>query len=334
MKILLVQHRQVGDVLMCTPALRALRRAFPRADITFLVEPFSLPAVRWNPRVNRFIVPPRRLGFRDFLSLHVRVRRERYDVVIDFFKNPKSAWLTWFSGAERRISFTGRYRNFAYNILVDMGDRRKDYAAVQKLRLLRPLGITEEKDCLPEFFVPPEDERWAEETLERLGVSPRDLLVAVSPVSRRPARRWPPAYYARLCDHLVSRWNAKVLLTWGPGEKDTVAAVAAAMHHAPLVDYPMPSLTQLAALFGKCSLFIGNDTGPRHMAVAVGVPTLGLFGPTPPSCWTPPDNPMFVSLRADPTREGLGQPVYKMENLPPDRVIRAADEIVSSLPGG
>ena len=190
MNILFIQHRQIGDVLMCTPAVRVLRRHCPDADITFCVEPFSFEVLKHNPYIDNCIVPSRKPGIRDWCSLHWCVRRRRFDAVIDFFKNPKSALLTRISGADIRVSLKGKYRNYAYTETVDMGSRY-DYAAVQKLRLLRPLGIDEEEDCMPDFFITDREREWAGSAWRAMGFSGTEFVTAVSPVSRKAYRVWP-----------------------------------------------------------------------------------------------------------------------------------------------
>ncbi|MFC1479439.1 glycosyltransferase family 9 protein [Planctomycetota bacterium] len=330
MNILLIQHRQIGDVLMCTPAVRALRKKYPDAEITFLVEPFSLNAVKYNPHINHFIVVPRKLSPWKYISLHWNVWRGKYDTVIDFFKNPKSAWLTWVSRAATRISLQGRHRNFAYTETVDMGSR-DDYAAIQKLRLLKPLGIEEEKDCVPEFYISDTEREWAAELWGKIGFSDSDLVIAVSPVSRKEYRVWPSEYYAELCDHLADVHKAKILLTWGPGEEDFIKPIVKHMKSNPVTDYPMPSLTELYAILEKCSLFVGNNNGPRHMAVAAGIPTLGLFSKLSPSSWTPPDNPLHTVIQPLPETDETGKEVLVSKNLLPGAAIETVDRIIKEV---
>ncbi|MFH1707808.1 MAG: glycosyltransferase family 9 protein [Planctomycetota bacterium] len=334
MKILLIQHRQIGDVLMCTPAVRALRRHLPEANITFVVESFSHSALKYNPHINAFIIPPKDIGPGAFMALHWKAWRSRYDVVIDFFRNPKSAWLTWCTRAPRRISFTGRYRKFAYTTAVDAGDPETTYAAVRKLRLLGPLGITEEKDCLPEFFISDVERQWCDRVWDDLKLTPADLVIAISPVSRKQYRVWPAVHYARLCDHLVKAHGAKVILTWGPGEEGFIKPITSTMQARPITGYPMPGLTELQALLGRCDLVIANNNGPRHMAIAAGTPTLGLFSKLSPAHWTPPGNPLHLVIQPDPVRDARGNVELKAENLPVERAIAAADKMIADLKRG
>ncbi|MFC1582883.1 glycosyltransferase family 9 protein [Planctomycetota bacterium] len=331
MKILLIQHRQIGDVLMCTPAIRALRKHLPEADITFAVEPFSYNALKYNPHINHFIIPPKKLGPGKFIALHWKAWRAKYDAVVDFFRGPKATWLTWFTRSPKRISFTGRHRRFGYNIEIEGGDKQVTYAAIQKLRLLKPLGIEEEKDCVPEFFITEEERAWADKLWQDLGIGPDELTVTISPVSRKQYRVWPPEYYSRLCDHLIREHKAKVILTWGPGEENFIQPIVKGMQEEPITDYPMPTLLQLQAVLEKTSLLIGNNNGPRHMCIAAGTPSLGLFSKLPPAHWTPPDHPLHTVIQPDPAKDENGNEVLLARNLPPEKAIAAADEKIAGL---
>src|SRR5262245_44274092 len=130
MKILLVRLRLIGDVVFTTPLLRGLKRRFPEAQLTYLVEPSAAPVLERNPHISELIVVPRPRGLsrlRDDYSLATRLRRQRFDVAIDLHGGPRSAWLTWTSGAPRRIGYTIRGRSWMYTDVVarapDLGAR-------------------------------------------------------------------------------------------------------------------------------------------------------------------------------------------------------------------
>lgn len=297
-RILLIQLRRIGDVLMTTPAVRALREALPAAHIAYLTEAPSNAVLRCSPRINAVKLRPARQGLWGHLRLMRELRRERYDVVIDFFSNPRSAQLAWATGAPRRIGFGFAGRRWAYTDPVETEQGRR-YAAAHKAALLAPLGIAV-PSLLPEVFLGPEHRAYAERLVEELGVREGDLLVALCPVSRQPYKVWPARHFARIADVLIERYGAKVLLFWGPGEEHFANAVRAGMAHAALPDYPVPDLLQMAALLERCHLYVGNDNGPRHFAIAVGTPTVAVFGRPFPENWTPPGEPSHVAVAHDP----------------------------------
>lgn len=302
MKLLLIQHAAIGDVLMCTPAVRALRRSFPEAEISFLVEEKAADALRHNPHIDRLLVLNTRLPRANRMRFLLGVFTHRYDVVIDFQRNPRSAVATLVSGAGQRISFEGKHRGYAYNVRVP-APHVSMYAAAAKLTLLQPLNVPPTDDCLPEMHITAGDREVADGVWARLGFGQDDFVVALSPVSRRSYRAWPIEEYASLCDHILSRHDAKILFTWGPGEFHFVEGILERMDHKPSVDYSISSIKHLRALFEKCSLFVGNDNGPRHIAIAAGIPTVGIFGHLLSSHWTPPGYAKHVAVQ--PARPGI-----------------------------
>jgi ADP-heptose:LPS heptosyltransferase len=288
-RILLTQLRRIGDVLMTTPAVRQVRRAFPGAHIAFLTEPPSDQIYRHNPHVNEVLTLPARGGLGARLKALAALRKRRFDLVVDFFSNPSSAQLSWLTGAPMRIGFGFRGRRWAYTHAVAPPEGMT-YAAADKIALLAPLGIAAQHGAalLPEVFLAPEHERFAEATLAGLGVQAGDLLVALCPASRQPYKVWPAKHFARLADILIERYQARVLMISGPGEERFVDAVRLEMVHLALPSIPPPGLLEMAALLRRCHLFAGNDGGPRHFAIAVGTPTVAVFGRPFPESWTPP----------------------------------------------
>ncbi len=296
--VLLVQLRRIGDVLMTTPAVRALRSAWPEAHLSYLTEPPSHQVFQNSPRVDAVRLYPRNAGLWEHLRLMRDLRRERFDVVIDFFSNPRSAQLAWATGAPRRIGFDFPGRRWAYTDRISPAQGRR-FAAEHKAALLGPLGIAS-GDLVPEIFLGAEQRDYAGRQIAGLGVREGELLVALCPVSRQPYKVWPAKHFARVADVLIERYGAKVLLFWGPGEESFIHAVRAGMAHAALPDYPVPDLLQMAALLERCHLYVGNDNGPRHFAIAVGTPTVAVFGRPFPENWTPPGQPLHRAVAFDP----------------------------------
>jgi ADP-heptose:LPS heptosyltransferase len=297
-RVLLIQLRRIGDVLMTTPAVRALREAWPAAHLTYLTEPPAHLVFQNSPRVDAVRLHSRRSGLWDHLRLMRDLHRERFDVTVDFFSNPRSAQLAWATGAPRRIGFDFPGRRWAYTERIGTAQGRR-YAAEHKAALLEPLGI-KVGSPLPEVFLGAAERDYAARQIAGLGVREGELLVAVCPVSRQPYKVWPAQHFARIADVLIERYGAKVLLFWGPGEEPFVNAVRAEMTCHALPDYPVPDLLQMAALLERCHLYVGNDNGPRHFAIAVGTPTVAVFGKPFPENWTPPGQPLHQAVAYDP----------------------------------
>jgi ADP-heptose:LPS heptosyltransferase len=296
-RILLIQLRRIGDVLMTTPAAAALRKALPRAHLALLVEAPSHELYRHNPDVDEVILWPRP-GVAAQLACLWRLRGRRFDVAVDFLGNSRSALIARLCGAPRRIGYDKRGRRAAYTEALPIPEHLH-YAAAHKLMLAEALGA-QSADLHPRIYLGQAERDYASWQLAQLGVEPDELLVALSPVSRRPYKVWPAERFARLADALIERYRASVLFVWGPGEAHFVEAVRSRMRLRALPDYPLPRLPELAALLERCHLYVGNDNGPRHLAVAVGTPTMAVFGKPLPENWTLPNDPRHRFAAYDP----------------------------------
>ena len=288
-KILLIQLRRIGDVLMCTPALRALRANFPKSYIAFLTEKESSDLLTLNPYLDEVIVLERE-KYRDPLySLKKiwQIRKKRFDLVIDFLGNPRSAYISFLSGAKRRVGYDLPLRRFFYNVIIE-SDGKPNYAAAHKLDALKALRI-ESLDLKLDFSVPDEAKLFAERFFQGNGVDQNSLIISISPTSRRHFRRWYLERFARLADWLISQFKASVILVWGPGERGVVERVKNLMKEKPLICWETENLFQLGGILNKCDLHIGNDNGTKHIAVAMGKPTITIYGPQDPISWTYPD---------------------------------------------
>ena len=285
--ILVIQLRQVGDVLLTTPALKVLRGHYPHSRISFLTETGPSALLRGNPHLDALITRKRSNTLLEDARLVWELRKARYDLVIDFFCNPRSAWMSFLTGAPQRIAPYHSGRTWWYTQTPEI-ESGKGYAAEDNLALLRAVGISGELKP-PVLAVSEEAKRYIEEFFRKehfLGQQAGPV-ITIDPTSRRQAKRWIPERYVELADRLVEHYQATVIFIWGPGEQEMVTS---------LVDqgqYPhtlacSTDLVQLAALIQKSDLHIGNCSAPRHIAVAVGTPSLTIMGPTAAANWTYP----------------------------------------------
>lgn len=283
MRVLVVQTRRLGDVLMVTPLLRALHRLGPRVEVDVLVEARSAAALAGNPHTGRLVDASSHR-----LATILRVRRRRYDAVIDAMGKNSSALLTLASGARKRIGFDRSGIRWCYTHRVE-DPPALQYSALQKLSLAAPLGIDDADGTIDL----PGTERDAIEAatwwsgLADTGTRPP---IAFAPVSRRADKRWPPERFAWVCDGLVERTGRRLLPLFGPGEAPQVEAVIAAARVREAFVYPVVPLpfAALPAALSRCAGHVGNDNAIRHVAVGLGLPTLAVFGRPRPVNWTPP----------------------------------------------
>jgi lipopolysaccharide heptosyltransferase II len=280
MKILIIQLRRIGDIIVTTPVIGALREAFPDAVIDFLSEPMGEPVLRGQPGLNEAIL------FRKekFFSLLAEIRRRRYDCVLDFLNTPRSAQIVLASGAGVRVGFDVPFWGLVYNRRVRPASQPK-YIVEQKFDLLRALGLNP-RPALPGIRLAEEDFVGAKGWWEKNELSRFRNIVGLAPAHRRAIRQWPEEKWAGLIPLLLSDEGRAMLLFGGPGEESLMERLA-----APFPDraFPVPTgpLRQAASVMSRCRAVVSNCSGSMHLAVASGVPTVTIYGPTMPEVWNP-----------------------------------------------
>jgi ADP-heptose:LPS heptosyltransferase len=275
-RLLLIQLVGMGDVLLCTPSIRAARAAFPHARIDFLTDALGADALGGNPHLDEVLVYRR--GLRHEWRILREIRGRRYDAVADFHSVPRTSRVVLASAAPQRIGVRGRGpRNLAYTELLPKV-RDSVYIPRQKLRVLAPLGVDTgaSVDCSLEIVIGSPEREFARQFWKRYGLDGADPVVAISPVAHVPLKQWGAERWAAVGDALVTA-GARVLITSGPGEREQAAAVAERMKAPAIWDYGRTTIRELAALYRHCVLWVGNDGGPKHVAVAAGTPTLTVF---------------------------------------------------------
>ena len=312
MRVLLIRLRLIGDVVLSTPVTRALRRAFPDATLTYLVESDAAAVVAGNPYLDRVLVAGRTRGVRrivDDLSLAWRLRRERFDVVIDMHGGPRSSWLTLATGAPQRIGYDMPGRQWMYTRTVPRArELRPRHSVLNQWDLLE--GIEGWTTAPPDpvldavtMTVEPEAERRIAGRLAAAGVDRQHELIVIHVSASNPFRRWPEAAFAEVVAGLVSASpQRRVILSSGPSDRlaadRIVSAARARLDEAAagrVVDFGEFDLAELRVLVGRSRLFIGGDTGPLHVAATTATPIVAIYGPTLPARSTPWRDPAIPS---------------------------------------
>lgn len=290
-RILVIKLRATGDVVLATPVIENLKRRFPRARLSFLTEEASADVLRWNPLLDELIVLPLRRwasqgirgSWREQVRFYHNLRRRRFDLAIDLFGNPRSAVLTWLTGAPDRVGFAFRVRRRAYTTVVTPPGRPQ-HEVLFHLEALEALHIPVPTDR-PRVDLPGTAEGKAERWLREHAPDAR-AVIGLNPGGGWSIKRWPPEFFGRLADALIDEYGVDVLVLRGPGEEELVARVTGAMRNRPLV-LPETTLAELGAFLRRCGLLVSNDSAPMHMAAALDVPTVGIFGPTDPRAQGP-----------------------------------------------
>ena len=272
----MIKLRAIGDVLLSSPVVQNLREYFPDAIIDFLTEKYVADVMVGNPWLSEVLTFDRRRD--SSIGIIRRVRQKHYDLVIDLFSNPRSAIITGLSGARARVGFPFRWRKYAYNIIIPPNNGNIHNVEFN-LEVLRKLDIPVTY-LSPYFPLSEHSKVFAQEWIVGQHLEGRPI-IGLNPGGGWTTKKWGLDHYARLGDLISERHNAAILLLWGPGEEQDALYVHQRMKaQSSLI--PRTTLGQLGAIIGRCERIVSNDSGPMHIAAALRVPTLGIFGPTNP----------------------------------------------------
>jgi lipopolysaccharide heptosyltransferase III len=326
-RILVIRLRRLGDVLRLTPLLRAIRNRHPDCQLDVAVGPTCETVLAHNPHIDQLIVV--RPGLRAWLALAARWRRLRYDVVIDLQSSPRSAFLVLPSHAPLRVGWRKRWvRDQVYTHLVAGWDAPL-YFPRKLLRAAAMIGIADDADVRLELPLSSTDRARAAALLEPAGLVSECSPIALSVVAQDRGRQWPAERFAALADRMQA-CGARLVLTHGDCEFDQVRAVVQQMRREPaLWNYGATTLGELAAIYSRCALWIGNDGGPKHVATAVGCPTVTIVrrSDAPVVCDATDAHQVAVSPEA-----GTNAP-DSVAAVNVERVYTAARGLLEHLPG-
>lgn len=291
MNVVIVKLSSLGDVVHSLPVAATLRAHWPRARLTWLVERAEARVLAGHPALDRVVAVDtrawRRLRTpRALARVLGELRRalttlQPADVALDLQGLLKSGILTALTRAPLRIGFAARDTREPLSALgtnLRVARPSRVHVVDQYLALVRPLGA---REAVHEFWLPrdPSAEALVDEWLGAVGVKPADRLVVLCPGAGGPAKRWPPSRFGALAQWLAGQVGARVVVAWGPGEQRLADTVVAAAEGQALVA-PPTDLFALIALLRRASLVVAGDTGPLHLAAALGRPCVGIYGPT------------------------------------------------------
>jgi lipopolysaccharide heptosyltransferase II len=307
-RILLIRPDHLGDVLLTTPAVRALRATLPRAEIHALIGPWSANVIGNYDEVDQVLTlpfpgfsreAPDDLGspYRLVWRASRQLRRIGYDSAIVF--RPDHWWgalLAFLSGIPERIG---------YNLpdtapfLTQRVPFRHEHAVMQNMRLAqRWTGATNARDALYSFPIEPMDRGYIDGYLQEWDIAPDSSLICIHPGTGTWVKHWEEARWATIADTLKEEFGLPVVFTGSDGELQMVRRIAGQMRHRPCIMAGETKIGQLAALYARALVVLGPDSGPLHLATAVDAPTVTLFGPADPhefGPWGSPDRHIILA---------------------------------------
>jgi predicted lipopolysaccharide heptosyltransferase III len=292
-KILVLRYRSIGDIILTGPALEALARTYPEARIDMVVDDVFADLLHGNPYINYVLLHQRgRRGLTKFqyfmmnLRFIRKIRKQRYDLVVDLHSGPRSSMLTMLSGARYRLGYRFRFRNkLAYNIPAAIGAPGLHTTDVL-LQTLMPLDISmpEQKNLFLNFKE--DDAAYIKNFLAKYGVTENDFVAVIHPGARIEEKRLPAEKMGAVARWMIDELGFKVVYAGNNADVPAITEIVRFSGRRGLIATNL-SLGRLAALIGSSGLFLGNDSGPMHIASALGVPLVAFFGPSDPEVWAP-----------------------------------------------
>jgi heptosyltransferase II len=286
-RILIILPCCIGDVVMATAALGALRRAYPAAHITFAVGGWARAVLEAHPAVDALLdTGPGDLPLRNAREAwrFIRsMRRGRYDIVVSLVRSRMMSAAVRVSGIRQRAGIDSAGRGFGYTLRAPVDPREPRHEAAIYLSVVRLLGV-DTADCWVNLPVDPD---------LRAAMARPDSPILIHPGGGRnpgmtmDSKRWPPAHFAHVADALAAQTGAPIVLVGGPGDEPIVAAVAAAMQAPAEQHVGDLTIPQIGALAATARLYLGNDTGLTHVAAASGARTVMIMGPSDPLRYAP-----------------------------------------------
>ena len=275
-RFLLISTTAIGDTLMSTPAIRAVRQKFPDGYVAVLTDRRRIDVLNGNPYINRLITYHGK--FKKVMSLIKELRKERFDIAIILHGNdPDIVPIAYLSRARYRLGWDGSRFSF---LLTHKHKKfgESGHAIDDRLDMLKPLGI-DTRDRHMVLFLSEEDRDFKRRLFSDKGILENDLVIGLHPFGSRRSKWWGIEKSAELADRLCEKYGAKVILISGK-ENEAISKKIASLVRYNLILIYGSSIKEASAVIESCSLFITTDSGPMHIAIALGKPTISLYGPS------------------------------------------------------
>ena len=339
-RVLVVRLRSIGDTVLATPSLRALRRFVPRARIDVLLEDWVAPLLEGSADVDR-VLSVRRKSQSSRLSVARRLRAEAYDVAYNLHGGSTAALLVRATGARHRVG----YADYAYASLhnhaappsAELWGREKTHSAEQQLALLGWTGVPVTDRPASRLAVLPEASATVARRLRaEAGLAEGQAFALVHPAAAFDTKTWAAENFARVVEHLAARGLPSVAVT-APGEAPVIDKVRA-RSASPLAGFTDLTLPELTALASRSTLFVGNDSGVAHVAAAVGTPQVVVFGSSNVAHWRPwTEAPAEVVREEMPCAPCPGYTCAEFDapecirRVPVSRVVAAVERVLATV---
>lgn len=339
-RILIVRTDRMGDVILSTPVIKALRDNYPNAYIAMMVSPYAKEIVEGNPYLDQVIIYDKDGKHKSWprsIKFSRRLKKKQFDLAVILHPTNRVHLITFFAGIRKRIGYDRKLRFLLTDKIKHTKQLGQKHELEYNLDLIRYLGI---EPLDKNLFVPIslESEKWVADLFNREGIKENDLLLAIHPAASCPSKVWPLERFAEVADKLIEKYGFKALIVSGPKDISLAKSLIKQMRHRVVDLAGRTSVSQLASLLKRSKLFISNDSGPVHIASAVGVAVISIFGRAQaglsPKRWGPVGEKAKVLHREVGCIECLAHNCVKefacLKAINAEDVIRAVDSIMNN----
>jgi heptosyltransferase II len=338
--ILIVRTDRMGDVVLTTPAIKALREAYPDARISILVVPATRELVDSNMCLDEVLIddhPGEHRGLLGFLKLVGTLRKKKFDCALVLHTKKRANLACFLAGIPVRIGYKNNKFGFLLNRpIVDVRYKGEKHEAQYCLDVLKEIGVTSQ---MLEVDLPVKEEalQWVDRIFAENHILETDRLIAIHPGASDPAKRWPVVKFAELANCLIERYRIKIVMIGASSSKDISKEIIASIKGVVIDLTGRTTVGQLAAILMRCEMLISNDSGPVHVAAGVGTPVVSIFTRNQPGInperWKPlGDRAKVVSVRLS---QSIGISFKKaqtmdagyLELIPTEAVLEAVDSL-------
>jgi len=325
--ILFLRHDRIGDMVLSTAALKALRKGYPRAKIAVLASKSNHEILMQNPHIDEVLV------YNGFIWFIKEIRPRGYDLVIDPFVTYelKQALMTFLSRGKYKIGFEGAGREIFFNLKCPAASPPKQM--VNHLLDLADLAGGKRERCEPEIFLSETEIEWATEALAEKGINADAVIIAIHPGAHYPSQRWLAERFGEVARRILDQGEAKVILLGSSDEYGLLEEVKESAG-ANIQIFFCDNIRKLIALSSRCDLLVCNNSGPLHIAAALKVPTVSMMGPTVIPLWLPYGELNVVinkSLSCSPCNRAVCKEHQCMASISIDEVFEAVETQIASI---
>ncbi len=344
-KILIRVNNWIGDIVMISPAMKSIRNHFKKAKISILAKTWVVESLKGNPYYDELIEYENLTKHKGLIGrwrVIQNLRERQFDIAILFQKAFEAAFFSYLSGIPLRVGYDTDKRGFLLTHKInETSEARRKHHVEYFLDIARSLGCAI-KDKSLYFHIGPDDQRHISEIIDSLGLRDEKPVVAIHPGTSKPERGWHAEKFSLLADRIYEKYDAHIVIIGGRRDEVISKKIAHSMKNKACDLSGKLSIQEFGAFLEKCSLFVGNDSGPMHIAAAVGIPIVAIFGPGTPEKTGPFMDPsryiaITKSYQCAPCRQHFfrdcqaspsGKP-YCIEDITVEEVFCAASDMIS-----